>query len=151
MSQTTASCCSPAVVAETGPMLRETQSLCRAPNGLSYIVWKSPHQKTDEKFFLLSKRFYFADSQSLSCEVDSWIFKFIFPSYLYMTNLNLCFGLNMATKEGVSVCLLFSSWLLPPRSVFYRSCVLCPGTWIVLHLGRKWLELLWKLISSCRA
>lgn len=70
----------------------------RAPRGLSYIMWKSPYQKTDEKVFLLMKRFYFADSHSLSCEVDSWVFKSaIFPSSLYMTNLNLYFGLNMAT------------------------------------------------------
>lgn len=121
----------------------------RAPSALCCITWKSPHQKRDEKIFLLFKSYYFADSQSLSCKVDSWVFKsVIFPSSLYITNLNLYFGLNAATKEGISVCLFFSSLPSPPRPLFHSSHVLCPGIWRVLHLGRRWLELLWKLISS---
>lgn len=59
----------------------------RAPSGLRYSAWKSLHHKR-EKFFLVSKSSCFADSQSLLCEVDSWVLKpFIFPSSLYGTNL----------------------------------------------------------------
>lgn len=122
-----------------------------APSGMCYIAWKSLHQKRQKKFFLVSKSFCFADSQSLLCEVDNWVYKsYIFPSSFYVTNLILYFGFNAAAKEGI--CLLFSSLPLPPQPVFHSSCVLCPGMWRVLHLGRKWLELLWKLIFfSCTA
>lgn len=129
-----------------GWFLHGTWSLWHSSQWLVlYCMKVSTPEERQKKFFLVSKSFCFADSQSLLCEVDNWVYKsYIFPSSLYVTNLILYFGFNAATKEGI--CLLFSSLPLPPQPVFHSSCVLCPGMWRVLHLGRKWLELLWKLI-----
>lgn len=106
-SQTSVSSLSPALVAEMGQMLHGTQSLCMAELPVACtILHESLQIRRDEKFFLFSKSFYFANSQSLSCEVDSWDFKsvifFFIPIY---HKPEVVLELNMApVREFLFVC-----------------------------------------------
>lgn len=72
-----------------GWFLHGTWSLWHSSQWLVlYCMKVSTPEERQKKFFLVSKSFCFADSQSLLCEVDNWVYKsliFFLPPYMSQT------------------------------------------------------------------
>lgn len=107
----TPSSLSPVMVAENGTIAAwHSEPLAELPVACVVLPESLYIRRQRKKFFLVSKVSCFADSQSLLCEIDSWVCKsFLFPSSLYVTNLILYFGFNTATKEGICLQLAIAS------------------------------------------